>query len=670
MNDRPVAFDKVLIANRGEIAVRVLRSCRRLGYRTVAVYSQADRDALHVRLADESVCIGPAAARQSYLNIDAILAAAKQCGAQAVHPGYGFLSERAEFARAVAQAGLVFVGPDAAAIEAMGDKPAAKQRMLAAGVTCVPGYHGEAQDDASLAAAALQIGLPVMIKAAAGGGGRGMRLVHEAQALGAQLQSARSEAANAFGDGRLLLEKALVDARHIEVQVFGDRHGTIVQLGERECSVQRRNQKVVEEAPSPAVSEDLRARLGDAAVAAARAVDYVGAGTVEFLLAPDGTFYFLEMNTRLQVEHAVTELVYDVDLVEWQLRIARGEALPLSQQQILARRQGWAMEVRLCAEDPARDFLPQAGPVLAWRAGQGEGLRVDHALIEGQHIGPYYDSLQAKLVAFGATREAARRKLLHLLDETVLFGVASNRDLLAAILADTAFAAGDISTNFIAGHFPPAVIRAARQPGSCHRALAALLLHSLDAQALRASAGFAASLGGWHSSPGDATALRLCHDGVETRCRLRRESDGSHAIALAGDDANSESLKLLQLGPGYAWFEAAGVRRHASFARDGTRLWLAFDGLTLCYDDLTYAPAASVDATGDGRLLAPMDGRIAALNTHVEAVVRKGDTVAILEAMKMEFPIVAGSDGVVRQVACALGQQVRARQLLVAIQPQ
>lgn len=669
MNDPQAVFHKVLIANRGEIAVRILRSCRRLGYRTVAVYSQADRDALHVRLADESVCIGPAAAQQSYLCIEAILAAARQCGAQAIHPGYGFLSERAEFARAVAQAGLVFIGPDAAAIEAMGDKPAAKQRMLAAGVACVPGYHGEVQDDAGLTAAALQVGLPVMIKAAAGGGGRGMRLVHDAPSLGAALQSARSEAANAFGDGRLLIEKAVVDARHIEVQVFGDRHGSIVQLGERECSVQRRNQKVVEEAPSPAVSEDLRARLGAAAVAAARAVDYVGAGTVEFLLAPDGSFYFLEMNTRLQVEHAVTELVYGVDLVEWQLRIARGEALPLTQAEILARRNGWAMEVRLCAEDPARDFLPQAGPVLAWRTRQGEGLRVDHALIEGQHIGPYYDSLQAKLVAHGATREAARRKLLQLLDETVLFGVASNSDLLAAILAHAAFVEDTISTHFISQHFPAPAIGAARRPGSRHRALAALLLHGLDAQALQASAGFAASLAGWHSSPGDATALRLGHDGGETRCRLRRESDGSHVVELAGEDTCSESLKLVQLGQGDAWFEAAGVRRHAAFARDCTRLWLALDGLTLCYEDLTYAPAASAEAAGDGRLLAPMDGRIVALNTRAGAAVGKGDVVAVLEAMKMEFSIVAGSDGVVLQLACVLGQQVKARQLLVAIQP-
>ncbi|MGH8444343.1 MAG: acetyl-CoA carboxylase biotin carboxylase subunit, partial [Solimonas sp.] len=415
-------FSKVLVANRGEIAVRVIRGAKRQGYRTVAVYSDADADALHVLEADEAVRIGPSPARDSYLSAEAIIAAARQSGAGAIHPGYGFLSERESFAQAVQDAGLVFIGPDPASIAAMGNKSASKIRMLAAGVPCVPGYQGDDQSDATLIAESQKIGLPVMVKAAAGGGGRGMRLVHDASELAAAIQSARSEAANAFGSGQLLIEKAVIDARHVEIQVFGDRHGNVVHFGERDCSVQRRNQKVVEEAPSPAVDEALRLKMGAAAVAAARAVDYVGAGTVEFLLGGDGAFYFLEMNTRLQVEHPVTELVYGVDLVEWQLRVAQGEPLPLAQEAILARRKGWAIEVRLCAEDPQRNYLPQTGKVLQWREPAGAGVRVDSWLRDGQVISPYYDSMQAKIIAWGEDRETARVRLLQALRDTTLLG--------------------------------------------------------------------------------------------------------------------------------------------------------------------------------------------------------------------------------------------------------
>ena len=460
-------FDKVLIANRGEIAVRIIRTCQRMGYRTVAVFSEADRDAPHVALADEAIGIGPAPAHDSYLSIDKLIAAAKASGAGAIHPGYGFLSERAAFAQAVQDAGLVFIGPDPQAIEAMGNKSASKIRMLAAGVPCVPGYQGEDQSDATLVAEAHKVGLPVMVKAAAGGGGRGMRLVSDAADLAASIQSARSEAANAFGDGQLLIEKAVLQARHVEIQVFGDRHGTVLHIGERDCSVQRRNQKVVEEAPSPAVDEALRARMGAAAVAAARAVNYVGAGTVEFMLSKDGSFYFLEMNTRLQVEHPVTEIVYGLDLVEWQLRVAQGEALPMSQEAVLARRSGWAIEVRLCTEDPADNFLPQTGPVLAWHAPQGGAMRSDHGLRQGGTVSPYYDSMQAKLIASGGTREEARRTLLHMLEDTVLLGVGSNRDYLSHIIAHPVFAGGDFSTGFIAEHRAPRLLPRAAGPRRC-----------------------------------------------------------------------------------------------------------------------------------------------------------------------------------------------------------
>lgn len=448
------AFHKVLVANRGEIAVRVIRGCRQQGFATVAVYSEADRDALHVRLADEAVCIGPSRARDSYLSVPALINAASRTGADAVHPGYGFLSERAEFAQAVLDAGLIFIGPDPAAIAAMGNKSSSKLRMLAAGVPCLPGYQGDDQSDEFLIAEALKVGLPVMVKAAAGGGGRGMRLVHEASALLAAIQSARSEATNAFGSGQLLIEKAVMHARHVEIQVFGDQFGNVVHFGERDCSIQRRNQKVVEETPSPAVDDTLRLKMGRAAVSAACAVNYVGAGTVEFMLANNGAFYFLEMNTRLQVEHPVTESVYGVDLVEWQLRVAQGKPLPLNQSEILARRKGHAIEVRLCAEDPAKQFMPQIGTIRRWHAPQGEGLRVDHGLVEGQTLTPHYDSLLGKLIAHGENREAARLKLIALLQDTVLDGVVNNRIFLAEILAHPMFAAGTFSTSFIAEHFP------------------------------------------------------------------------------------------------------------------------------------------------------------------------------------------------------------------------
>ncbi|MES1146778.1 MAG: biotin carboxylase N-terminal domain-containing protein, partial [Solimonas sp.] len=404
-------FDKVLVANRGEIAVRVIRGARKLGYRTVAVYSDADADAMHVHEADEAVRIGPAPAKDSYLVIDHIIAAAKTSGAQAIHPGYGFLSEREAFSKAVQEAGLIFIGPDPFSIEAMGNKSASKIRMIKAGVPCVPGYQGDDQSDEMLVAEAKKIGMPVMIKAAAGGGGRGMRLVHDEKELLANVKSARSEAANAFGSGQLLIEKAVVDARHVEIQVFGDRHGNVIFLGERDCSVQRRNQKVVEEAPSPAVDDHLRIVMGQAAVAAAKAVNYVGAGTVEFMLARDKKLYFLEMNTRLQVEHPVTELVYGVDLVEWQLRVAQGERLPMSQDEVLARRKGAAIEVRLCAEDPQQNYLPQTGTVLSWREPTGSGVRVDTYLRDGWSISPFYDSMQAKIIAWGEDRETARTRL-------------------------------------------------------------------------------------------------------------------------------------------------------------------------------------------------------------------------------------------------------------------
>ena len=658
-------FDKVLVANRGEIAVRVIRGAKKLGYKTVAVYSDADKDSLHVQEADEAVRIGPAPAKESYLVIENILTAAKASGAGAIHPGYGFLSERAEFSKAVHDAGLVFVGPDAFSIDAMGNKSASKIRMIAAKVPCVPGYQGDDQSDDCLVKESVKAGLPVMVKAAAGGGGRGMRLVHEEKELLANIQSARSEATNAFGSGQLLIEKAVMNARHVEIQVFGDRHGNVIHFGERDCSVQRRNQKVVEEAPSPALDEALRLKMGAAAVAAAKAVKYVGAGTVEFMLGADKQFYFLEMNTRLQVEHPVTELVYGVDLVEWQLRVAQGEKLPLTQEEVSARRKGWAIEVRLCAEDPKQNYLPQTGKVLTWRAAEGQGVRVDTYLRNGQDISPFYDSMQAKVIAYGEDRETARQKLLKALADTTLLGVVNNKDYLSAILAHPVFAGGDFSTGFIGQHFPADQVAAAK-PSLRHIALGAVALYMDDALHLAQQHGLAPEFIGWHSShesPADyklkwreqSYALSvLVHDG-----HLFTVSSGAEKVVI---DV-SRNLE------GEFHYSCEGVSGKARIAHAGDSVWLDAEGQTQCYTDITLAPPAPPVAGSDGRLLAHSDGKIVAVHVKPGDKVEKGQTLAVLEAMKMEFQLQLPVSGEVVSVSVQAGQQVKNRTLLVQVKP-
>ncbi len=441
-------FRTILIANRGEIALRIMRTARRLGLGVVAVYSDADREALHVRAADQAIRIGGALPAQSYLRIEAIIAAAKAGGADAVHPGYGFLAENEDFAQACRDAGLVFIGPSPDAIKAMGNKAGAKTIMQAAGVPCVPGYQGADQSDGAMLTEAKKIGFPVMIKAVAGGGGRGMRQVADAAAFPDLLRSARSEAQGAFGDPTVILERAIANPRHIEIQVFGDRYGHAVHLGERDCSVQRRHQKLIEEAPSPAVSPELRARMGAIAVAAIKSIGYEGAGTLEFLLDKTGEFYFMEMNTRLQVEHPVTEAITGLDLVELQLRVAAGEPLGLRQEEI--KFSGHAIEVRLCSEDTAHDFMPQPGRMALWQ--MPDQLRVEHALQSGSEIPPFYDSMIAKLIGHGATRDEARRRLIHGLEQTAAFGVMTNQAFLAACLRHPAFAAGEATTAFIGKH--------------------------------------------------------------------------------------------------------------------------------------------------------------------------------------------------------------------------
>src|SRR3954447_2407064 len=474
MSVKRTPFFRVLIANRGEIALRIMRTARRLGYGVVAVYSDADRDALHVREADQAVRIGEALPAQSYLKIDAIIAAAKASGASAVHPGYGFLAENEDFAQACRDAGLVFIGPSPEAIRSMGNKAGAKDIMQKAGVPCVPGYQGADQSDEVMLAEAKKIGFPVMIKAVAGGGGRGMRLGGGGAGFSGALSSARSEAQGAFGDPPVILERAIVDPRHIEIQVFGDRYGNAVHLGERDCSVQRRHQKLIEEAPSPVVTPELRARMGAVAVAAVKSIGYEGAGTLEFLLDSSGAFYFMEMNTRLQVEHPVTEAITGLDLVELQLRVAGGEPLGVTQEDV--KFAGHAIEVRLCSEDAGHDFMPQSGQMALWQV--PEGIRVEHALQSGFEIPPFYDSMIAKIISHSSSRDEARGKLICALEQTAAFGVTTNQSFLVSCLRHPGFAAGEATTAFIANNRDE--LLAPRQDTASEAALAALLLYVSD----------------------------------------------------------------------------------------------------------------------------------------------------------------------------------------------
>ena len=616
-----MAFSKILVANRGEIAWRIMRTAKAMGYRTVAVFSDADREAPHVAFADEAVRIGPPPVGESYLSIDRILDAASKSGADAIHPGYGFLSENDAFAAACEQAGLVFIGPPASAIAAMGNKAAAKRRMIDAGVPCVPGYQGTDQSDANLEDEARKIGLPVMVKAAAGGGGRGMRLVHRDDELVEAIRTARAEAESAFGSGELILEKAVVDARHVEIQVFADAHGNLLHLGERDCSVQRRHQKVIEEAPSPAVNADLRARMGAAAVAAARTIGYRGAGTVEFLLANEGAFYFLEMNTRLQVEHPVTEAITGQDLVAWQLRVAAGERIPFSQEQV--RFEGHAIEVRLYAEDAYAGFLPQTGRIDVWRPASGPGIRIDHGMKDGLAISPYYDPMIAKVIAHGATRDQARTRLIKALRDTVVLGPITNRHFLIRLLEHPEFAAGEATTAFLGKHdFPaPAV-------SEHHWKLAAWLLWRQSAER------YPPALRGWRNSNPEPTPILLAV-GNEQR-----------TINVTPEDARSDA-----------------VPSHV----DGDDVIVDLDAFTVRFTDRTYAPPATAAAGSDGKLRAPMDGRIVAIKVAPGDTVVRGQTLVVLEAMKIQHQLKAVLDARVESVSVQEGQQVANRAVLVTM---
>ncbi|MEK7265605.1 MAG: biotin carboxylase N-terminal domain-containing protein [Pseudomonadota bacterium] len=566
---------KILIANRGEIAVRVMKTAKARGIATVAVYSDADAAALHVRFADEAIRIGPAEAALSYLKIDAVIDAAKKSGADAIHPGYGFLSERAAFAEACEANGIIFVGPPASAIAAMGDKAESKRCMIKAGVPCIPGYQDEDQSGARLAKEAERIGFPVMLKASAGGGGRGQRIVYEAGELNQSIASARRESESAFGDARLIVEKAVIGARHVEIQLMADAHGTCLYLGERDCSLQRRRQKVIEEAPSPAISPDIRKRMGEAAVEAARAVGYTNAGTVEFLFDPKTKdFYFLEMNTRLQVEHPVTEMVTGLDLVGLQLDVAEGKKLALAQNDIAL--EGWAIEARLYAEDPSAAFLPHSGKIAVWRA--SPSARTDSGIAEGDSVSSFYDPMVAKIIAHGSTRDEARARLAAALKETILLGVGNNRDFLIGLLEDETFAKGEAATDYIEANLDRLTKR--KPPGGA-AALALVAGALLDRP-------FNDLLTGWNSRGASRFPLHIALTNGATLKGDARVSGRSIEVAMGEAISVIDIVSKSDSEIRYLSADGAGV---AAFARHGRHIDIDAGGAAERYFDFALAPA-------------------------------------------------------------------------------
>ena len=659
-----------MIANRGEIACRIERTTRRLGIGSVAVYSEADAQALHVRGADEAVAIGAAPARESYLRAEGIIEAARRTGAQAVHPGYGFLSENAGFADACAQAGLVFIGPPAAAIRAMGSKSAAKTLMAHSGVPLVPGYHGEDQAPELLRREADRIGYPVLIKASSGGGGKGMRRVDQSEDFAAALASCQREAEASFGDARVLIEKYVLRPRHIEIQVFTDSHGNGVYLFERDCSVQRRHQKVLEEAPAPGMSDERRSRMGAAALAAARAVGYVGAGTVEFIADPGGSFYFMEMNTRLQVEHPVTEMITGQDLVEWQLRVAAGEPLPLSQAQL--RIHGHAVEARIYAEDPDRGFLPSTGRVYHLRTPvPTDFVRIDAGIAEGDTISPWYDPMIAKLIVWGPTREAACARMAHALGEYQILGVANNVRFLSRLVQSRAFASADLDTALIEREHDQLFPAPQRVPDAAFAAAALAVLYEQHDRAARGPGLAPWRLGGgWRLNADGTRRLRFLSNGVESAVALRETAD---TYELMVGDASS----------------ATAVGRAPKDAASGTTLMFAFDGRQVRADAILKGqrcdvfidadhfvieridPLAHVgEIAGDeGGIRALMPGRVVALLVEPGARVVKGQPLLILEAMKMEHTTSAPADGICEAFNVAVGEQVSEGAELVRFKP-
>ena len=654
-------FSKILIANRGEIACRVIKTARRMGIRTVAVYSEADAGARHVRLADEAVCIGPAAARESYLVADKIIAAAKSTGAQAVHPGYGFLSENEEFAEACAANGIAFIGPPVSAIRAMGLKSESKKLMAQAGVPLTPGYHGDNQDAAYLRQQADAIGYPVLIKASAGGGGKGMRAVSKSEEFLDSLASCQREAQSSFGDQHVLIEKYLQRPRHIEIQVFGDSHGNCVYLFERDCSVQRRHQKVVEEAPAPGMSSERRAAMGKAAVDATKAVGYVGAGTVEFIVNQDGTFYFMEMNTRLQVEHPVTEMITGLDLVEWQLKVGAGETLPLRQEQLVIR--GHALEARIYAEDPDKGFLPSVGKLIHLAPpAETLNVRIDTGVEQDDEISPHYDPMIAKLIVWDENRERALARMLQALADFRIVGVTSNVGFLARLVACPAFAGADLDTGLIERErdflFPAPDAAEPPRDAWLLAALAELLRDRNYGASHAAASGDPHSpwhrRDGWRANGAARREILLRHGASEKRVVAAYLGDG---FLLEMDGRPSPAAGALH-ADGSLRADLDGRRLGVTVIAAAEKRHVFFDGMSFIFAAVDPNHHAGEGAGAEGGLTAPMPGKVIALLVAPGAVVEKGTPVVVLEAMKMEHTLVAPAAGTVKAFCYAVGEQV------------
>ncbi len=656
-------FSKILIANRGEIACRVMRTAKRLGVKTVAVYSDADASALHRLEADEVVHLPGNLPRETYLVMEKILAAAKATGAEAIHPGYGFLSENALFAERVKEAGLTFIGPPASAIAAMGSKSAAKARMEKAGVPLVPGYHGDDQNDAVLAAAAVRIGFPVLLKATAGGGGKGMRVVPNEAAFQDALAAARREATSSFGDATMLVEKYLTRPRHVEVQVFCDRHGNGVYLFERDCSIQRRHQKIVEEAPAPGLSQELRARMGESAVQAARAIGYEGAGTIEFLLDEDGSYYFMEMNTRLQVEHPVTEFIVGEDLVEWQLRVASGERLPKLQQELAIH--GHAIEVRLCAEDAENGYLPSTGTLKLMRApALGDGVRLDTGVREGDAVTPFYDPMIAKLIAHGATREEAATKLARALESFRIAGLKTNAALLHRVVSSAPFREADLDTRFLERHAELLKVDEHLRFPAAQIAAMVLAHDQVPVRSFTGEGGRSPwdQADGWEPAGPRLVPLMLEDKGEAKRFTLVHAGQRRYAITFGKHTAQAH---LTPIAPeeGLYGYAIDGLEGQAYVHRVDDTIHVFLRGSHTALD----LPAMRFDGKekGAGDFKAPLHGRVVAHLVKAGAEVAEGTSVVVLEAMKMEHQILAPHAGTVKTFLVAEGALVEEGTLLL-----
>jgi 3-methylcrotonyl-CoA carboxylase alpha subunit len=656
-------FNKILIANRGEIAVRVARSAQRLGIASVAVYSSADRDALHVEACDQAFCIGAASASESYLNAARILQVALDCGAEAIHPGYGFLSENADFARACEAAGIVFIGPPAAAIDAMGSKSEAKALMGVAGVPLIPGYHGDDQRDERLEEESGLVGYPQLIKASAGGGGKGMRLVRQESEFAEALVSARRESLASFADDRVLIERYLTKPRHIEMQIFADSEGQCVHLFERDCSIQRRHQKVLEEAPAPGLDDKLRAQMGAAAVDCARAIDYLGAGTVEFLLDEDGCFYFMEMNTRLQVEHPVTEMICGQDLVEWQLRVAAGQPLPLQQAQI--EMQGHAFEARIYAESPQRDFMPAAGRIRFLQLPLiSPQVRVDTGVRCGDTIGINYDPMIAKLIVHGPDRSTALARLAHALRQFQILGLNTNLDFLGRLVAMPAFRAADFDTGFIGAHHDQLFVQDSEQRNRALVLAAATLLPAFDSDPLTTHHSPWDLRNHWRMNLPSVEQLQLLQDDQSFEVVSKLQADGWHFSC----EQRSYLVNAGRIDAQRRWADIDGEHIEFAVLHDKDSIALVYDGQTFQFDLPEALHDAQRNSAAAGHPQAPMSGAVVAIAVAVGDRVEAGDTLMVIEAMKMEHAITAQVAAKVSEVLFTIGDQVDEGETLIMLE--